>query len=271
MAPADRVERAGEPAGERRSGSLLLVRHGQSQANADDLFAGWLDVPLTARGEHEAVRAADLMAENGLLPGAVHTSLLSRSIRTADILLGQLGRPWLPTQRTWRLNERHYGALQGRNKAAVRESVSDATFRQWRRAFRGRPPLADDSADIERDPRYARLPPDALPRGESLADVQARMLPYFYDIIAGQLYSGLTPLIVAHGSPLRALIMHLDGIDEQEVAGLNIPTGVPLRYDLDAGLRPRIPGGTYLDPAAAIAGAAEVAAQGGGPAPEPRQ
>lgn len=251
----------------RRGGSLVLLRHGQSQANADDLFAGWLDVPLTERGEREAVRAADLMAEDGLLPDIVHTSLLGRSIRTADILLDRLGRSWVPTARTWRLNERHYGSLQGRNKASVRESVSDTTFRQWRRAFRGRPPLAEDTSDTERDPRYALLPPSALPRGESLADVQERMLPYFIDTIAAQLYAGLTPLIVAHGSPLRALIMYLDGVGEREIAGVNVPTGVPLRYDLDSDLRPRSPGGSYLDPAAAIAGAAEVAAQGGGPAP----
>lgn len=257
----------------RRGGTLLLLRHGQSQANADDVFAGWLDVPLTARGEHEAARAARLLSAHSLRPDVVHTSLLTRSIRTADIALATLSRPWLPTRRTWRLNERHYGALQGRHKTEVRASTTDDIFHRWRRAYQYPLPPANDLSGILDDRRYALLPPDALPRGEDLCDVQARLLPYWYDTIAADLYSGRTALVIAHGSPLRALIMHLDRLSENAIASLNVPTGIPLRYDLDADLCPLTPGGVYLDPQAAVAGAAEVAAQGGGPpnlTPRPR-
>ncbi|MEP6562068.1 MAG: 2,3-bisphosphoglycerate-dependent phosphoglycerate mutase [Nakamurella sp.] len=262
---------AGPPDATRRGGTLLLLRHGQSQANADDVFAGWLDVPLTARGEYEAARAAQLLSEHSLMPDVVHTSLLTRSIRTAEIALATLNRPWLPTHRTWRLNERHYGALQGRAKTAVRASTTDVIFHQWRRAYRYPLPPANDLSGLLDDRRYALLPPDALPRGEALCDVQARLLPYWCDTIAANLYGGLTTLVIAHGSPLRALIMHLDRLDEDAIASLNVPTGIPLRYDLDADLCPVTPGGVYLDPHAAAAGAAEVAAQGGGPLRPPHR
>ena len=248
--------------------TLLLLRHGQSTANAEDRFAGWLDVPLTVRGKREAVRAAQLMDEHSVVPSVVHSSVLIRATRTADIVLGTLRRPWVPIHRTWRLNERHYGALQGRRKSEVRASVTEETFQHWRRAYRGRPPAGDNQSDLALDPRYALLPLelDALPHSESLRDVQARLLPYWYEEIVPTLAASQVTLIVAHGSPLRALIMHLDQISESGIATVNVPTGIPLRYDLDEHLVPRTPGGVYLDPAAAIKGAAEVAAQGAMPA-----
>ena len=257
----------GEMTGTRTApaGTLLLVRHGQSLANAQDRFAGWLDVPLTARGEAEALRAAELIGGAAAFPDVVHTSVLTRSIRTADIVLDALGRSGLPTFRTWRLNERHYGALQGRHKAEVRAEVSEDTYQWWRRAFRGRPPAAAHDGGLAGDPRYADVPPGALPRAESLQDVATRLLPYWEEVIGPELTAGRTVLVVAHGSPLRALIMHLEGISEDGIAAVNVPTGIPLRFDFDTDLRPLAATGVYLDPAAAAAGAAEVAAQGGGP------
>jgi 2,3-bisphosphoglycerate-dependent phosphoglycerate mutase len=250
-------------------GTLVLVRHGQSVANAEERFAGWLDVPLTARGEREAIRAAQLMDENGLLPDVVHCSVLTRAKLTADIVLGTLDRSRVPIRPTWRLNERHYGALQGQRKSDVRGAVSEETFQYWRRAFRGRPPAADGQADLAGDPRYAPVPAAGLPRGESLSDVQSRLMPYWDEAIVPDLRAGLVTLIVAHGSPLRALIMHLDAVGEAGIASVNVPTGIPLHYDLDDQLMPRTPGGAYLDPAAAVAGAAKVAAEGSRPPPPP--
>lgn len=247
--------------------ALVLLRHGQSTANAEDSFSGWLDVPLTERGEAEAVRAAELLAAHGLLPDVAHTSVLSRAIGTLDIALAVLDRRWIPAHRSWRLNERHYGALQGRAKAVVRAEAGDETFTRWRRSYDVAPPPldADDPTSARRDPRYAALPVAELPTSEALADVRARVVPYWQDAIAADLHRCRMPLIVAHGNSLRALCMHLDRLSPEEVGELNIPTGVPLRYDIDDEGRPLIRGGTYLDPEAAAAGAAEVAAQGSNP------
>lgn len=254
--------RAGRQA--RTVGTLVLLRHGQSTANAAEEFSGWLDVSLTDRGRREAACAAALLAEHGLVPDVVHTSVLSRAISTAEIVRHELGRPWLPTRMSWRLNERHYGALQGRTKQSVLGHVGEEQFLSWRRSYADPPPAlpADDSRSAAADPRYAALPPDAVPSTESLADVAVRLLPYWQDVLAADLRGGLTTLVVAHGNSLRALVMHLDGMSETEIAGLDIPTGIPLRYDLDDALRPTLPGGRYLDPDAAAAGAAQVARQG---------
>jgi len=249
---------------QRSPGTLVLLRHGQSTANAAEVFSGWQDVPLTDQGRGEAENAAALLVQDDLLPDVAHTSLPARAISTADIISAGTGRPWLPVRRSWRLNERHYGALQGRSKSAVRKEVGDPTFALWRRSYGERPPaLAEaDPGNAIHDERYAALPPDALPSGESLADVVARLLPYWQDVIAADLRQGLTTLVVAHGNSLRALVMHLDALTQEEVAELNIPTGVPVRYDLDTRLQPTVNGGRYLDPDAAAAGAAQVAAQG---------
>lgn len=247
-----------------RPRTLLLLRHGQSTANARDAFSGWLDVALSEHGRREAVRAGELLAEHGLFPDVVHTSVLSRAVDTADIALGVLGRQGVPTQRSWRLNERHYGALQGRSRSAVRAEVGDALFALWRRSYDYAPPLprTDDPTNTGYDHRYAALPPRELPNAESLADVRARVVPYWQDAVASDMYVGRTALVVAHGNSLRALCMHLDGLTPDEILTVNIPTGVPLRYDLDRDYRPRVRGGVYLDTEAAAAGAAEVAAQG---------
>ncbi len=244
--------------------TLLLLRHGQSTANSEDIFSGWLDVPLSDRGRREAVRAGELLAAYGPLPDVVHTSLLSRAIDTANIALAVLDRQWLPTRRNWRLNERHYGALQGRSRSAVRAEVGDAVFALWRRSYDHAPPplAADDPPSARHERRYAALPRRELPTTESLADVRARLLPYWQDAVVDDLYAGRTTLLVAHGTSLRALCMHLDGLTPKEISTVNIPTGVPLRYDLDRDYRPRVRGGVYLDPESAAAGAAEVAAQG---------
>jgi 2,3-bisphosphoglycerate-dependent phosphoglycerate mutase len=232
-------------------------------------LAGWgeapLDVALTERGEREAIRAAELLDEHGMLPDVAHTSVLSRAIRTLDIGLAVMDRLRIPTRRTWRLNERHYGALQGRSKAAVRAEVGDHEFTRWRRSYDTAPPPLDarDPASARHDPRYAAMPARELPSAEALADVLRRVVPYWQDVIAADLALGRVPLVVVHGNSLRSLCMHLDQLSADEVAVLHIPTGVPLRYDPDPDGSPLVRGGTYLDPAAAAAGAAEVAAQGG--------
>ncbi len=244
--------------------ALVLLRHGQSTANAGDTFSGWMDVALTARGEREALRAAELLASAGFVPGVVHTSLLRRSTHTAELVLAALDRSWLPVARSWRLNERHYGALQGRRRADVLAEVGEETFMRWRRSYDERPPVEDRhaSAELQADARYRLLPTNALPNAESLADVARRVLPYWQDIVAADVAAGRVPLVVAHGNSLRALCMILDQLSPAEVEGLNIPTGVPLVYDLDGQWRPRVRGGVYLDPEAAAVGATEVAAQG---------
>jgi 2,3-bisphosphoglycerate-dependent phosphoglycerate mutase len=245
-------------------GTLLLLRHGQSEWNATNQFTGWVDVGLTDTGRAEALRAGELLGEHGLLPDLLHTSLLRRAIATAEDTLDVIDRHWIPVRRSWRLNERHYGDLQGKDKAAVREKYGDEQFMAWRRSYdTPPPPIADDSEFSQAaDPRYAVLAPEIVPRTECLADVVERLLPYWYDAVVPDLRSGATVLVVAHGNSLRALVKHLDGIDEQTIVGLNIPTGIPLRYDLDDQLRPITKGGTYLDPDAAEAAIVAVKNQG---------
>ena len=243
---------------------LVLLRHGESEWNALDLFTGWVDVGLSKQGLAEAERAGELLAESGLQPRVVHTSVLTRAIQTANATLDTADLAWLPVRRSWRLNERHYGALQGKNKAQTRDEYGDEQFMAWRRSYDvPPPPIADDDPLSQAgDPRYALLPGDLLPRTECLRDVVWRMLPYWHDSIVPDLASGQTVLVVAHGNSMRTLVKHLDGIGDAEIAGLNIPTKIPLIYDLDGGFRPKTPGGTYLDPAAAKVAAEAVANQG---------
>jgi 2,3-bisphosphoglycerate-dependent phosphoglycerate mutase len=243
---------------------LALLRHGESEWNAKNLFTGWVDVGLSEKGAVEARRGGELMAEHGLLPDVVHTSTLRRAIDTAQIALDELDRAWIPVRRSWRLNERHYGALQGKDKAQTLDEFGEEQFMLWRRSYAmPPPPLArGDEMDPAGDPRYASVPSDALPLTECLADVVARMLPYWYDSIVPDLRSGATVLVSAHGNSLRALVKHLDGIGDDEIVGLNIPTGIPLVYELDADMHPVRRGGSYLDPEAAAEAAAAVAAQG---------
>ncbi|GAA3108015.1 phosphoglyceromutase [Pseudonocardia yunnanensis] len=244
--------------------TLLLLRHGQSAANSEDSFSGWLDVPLSDRGRREAARAGELMKEQAVLPDVVHTSVLTRAIHTADIALASIGHPWLPTRRSWRLNERHYGALQGRSRTAVRAEFGDERYSLWRRSYEHAPPPLpeDDPSSARHDGRYADVPVRELPTTEALSDVYRRVVPYWQDAIAADLYAGRVVLVVAHSNSLRALCMHLDALTPREVETLNIPTGVPLHYELDHEYRPHVRGGTYLDPQSAAAGIAEVLAQG---------
>ncbi|NUW45799.1 phosphoglyceromutase [Nonomuraea rhodomycinica] len=244
--------------------TLVLLRHGESDWNAKGLFTGWVDVSLSAKGEDEARRGGRLLVEAGLRPDVVHTSLLTRAIQTAQLALGEADFAWLPVRRSWRLNERHYGALQGKNKAQTREEFGDEQFMLWRRSYDvPPPPIADDDEYSQvGDARYALLPPELMPRTECLKDVVDRMLPYWYDAIVPDLAAGRTVLVAAHGNSLRALVKHLDGIGDEEIAGLNIPTGIPLRYELDESFRPLRRGGEYLDPDAAAAAIQAVANQG---------
>ena len=244
--------------------TLVLLRHGESEWNSKNLFTGWVDVDLTALGEDQARSGGELLKSAGLLPTVVHTSVLTRAIRTANLALDALGRPWLPVRRSWRLNERHYGALQGKDKKQTLETYGEEQYMLWRRSYDVPPPPIEAGSEWDNagDERYARLVPELVPATECLADVVDRMLPYWYDAIVPDLRAGETVLVAAHGNSLRALVMHLDGLSREEVVALNIPTGQPLRYDLDADLRPVVAGGTYLDPEAASAAAAAVASQG---------
>ncbi|MER7967521.1 2,3-bisphosphoglycerate-dependent phosphoglycerate mutase [Streptomyces sp. NPDC096080] len=246
------------------TGTLILLRHGPSTTNAEGRFTGWADVPLTVHGANEAVEAAQLLVREGLVPDVVHTSPMLRAIRSADLVLAELDRLWIPVQRTWRLNERQYGALTGCLKREISAEAGADRYRHWRRSLHGRPaPLPPEAlARLRADPRYAGLRPDAVPAVESLADMTVRVTPYWADVIAPQLLGGATVLVVAHGNSLRALATVLDRLTENEVRDLNIPTGAPLRYDFDTTLRPLIRGGTYLNPARARAGAERVAAEG---------
>src|SRR6056297_26682 len=247
--------------------TLILLRHGESEWNAKNLFTGWVDVDLTDKGRAEAARGGELLAESGLLPDVVHTSLLTRAIRTSQLALEAADRMWIPVRRNWRLNERHYGALQGKNKKQTLEEFGEEQFMLWRRSYDVPPPPIDPGDPFAQtdDPRYAALPPDALPATECLADVVRRLMPYWQDVVVAEdLRVGRTVLIAAHGNSLRALVKHLDGISDTDIAGLNIPTGIPLVYRLDDQLRPLVPGGEYLDPEAAATAAAAVAAQGKG-------
>jgi len=245
-------------------GTLILLRHGESDWNAKNLFTGWVDVPLTDNGRAEAERGGELLVEAGLLPDVLHTSVLRRAITTAQIALERADRHWIPVRRSWRLNERHYGALQGKDKADIRERYGEEQFMLWRRSYDTPPPeldVADEFSQYD-DLRYAALPPELRPRTECLADVMVRMLPYWYDAIVPDLRAGKNVLVAAHGNSIRALVKHLDGLDEQTVVGLNIPTGIPLVYRLGGDLRPVGAGGEYLDPQAAAEAIAAVANQG---------
>ena len=243
--------------------NLVLLRHGESEWNQKNLFTGWVDVPLTDKGREEGIRAGELLREHDLLPDVLHTSLLKRAILTAQITLESADRSWIPTTRSWRLNERHYGALQGKNKKEIRDEYGEDQFMEWRRSFSTPPPPLDDASEWSqvREERYANLG-DALPRTECLSDVIVRLLPYWYDAIVPDLQRGRTVLVAAHGNSLRALIKHLEGISDEEITGLNVPTGIPLHYELDESFRPVGGGGRYLDPEAADAAIGAVADQG---------
>lgn len=243
--------------------TLILVRHGESEWNAKNLFTGWVDVNLTDKGRAEGVRAGELLKDTGLLPDVVHTSLLRRAITTAAIALDTADRHWIPVKRSWRLNERHYGALQGKDKKETLAEFGEEQFMTWRRSFATPPPpLSDDSEWSQAaDPRYAGLG-DELPRSECLADVLTRTIPYWEGEIIPDLQAGKTVLVAAHGNSLRALVKHLDRVSDDDIVGLNIPTGMPLAYELDDDFKPVVPGGRYLDPDAAAAAAAAVANQG---------
>jgi 2,3-bisphosphoglycerate-dependent phosphoglycerate mutase len=221
--------------------TLILLRHGQSEWNEKDLFTGWIDVDLTERGEEEAKAGGRALVAAGISPTVVHTSLLTRAIRTADLALAELGALWVPVRRSWRLNERHYGDLQGRNKAETKAKYGDEQFLAWRRSYATPPPPLPegDERSARLDPRYANLPKGVIPETECLADVVARLLPYWEDAIAPDLLAGHTVLVAAHGNSLRALRKELDGISDDDIVGLELPTGVPTVYDLDADLRPR--------------------------------
>jgi len=220
--------------------TLVLLRHGESQWNLENLFTGWYDVDLSAKGETQAVEAGRLMAERGLLPDVLHTSVQVRAIRTAELALRELGRSWIPVRRHWRLNERHYGDLQGLNKAETAERFGADQVKIWRRSYDIPPPPLDpdDERSAAHDPRYADLPPELVPATECLADVVDRMLPYWYDAIVPDLVGGRVVLVAAHGNSLRALVKHLDGIGDDDIVELNIPTGEPLVYELGGDLRP---------------------------------
>ncbi len=244
-------------------GSLILLRHGESEWNQKNLFTGWVDVDLTMQGTEEARRGGELMRLRGTLPDVVHTSVLRRAIRSAEIALDAADRHWIEVRRSWRLNERHYGVLQGKNKSQIREEFGDEQFMLWRRSYSTPPPPLPDDAEFSQvgDQRYATLL-ELLPRTECLADVVVRMLPYWYDAIVPDLAAGRTVLVAAHGNSLRALVKHLDAISDDEIIGVNIPTGIPLLYELDGNFRPLRPGGEYLDPEAAARAIAAVADQG---------
>ncbi|MFC5727493.1 MULTISPECIES: phosphoglyceromutase [Nocardioides] len=244
--------------------TLVLLRHGESEWNAKNLFTGWVDVALTEKGRGEAVRGGVLLKEAGILPDVVHTSLQRRAINTAGLALDAADRHWIPVRRSWRLNERHYGALQGKNKKEIKDKYGEEQFMLWRRSFDVPPPPLDDDDEYSQagDPQYADLGAE-LPRTECLKDVVARLLPYWDAGIVPDLRAGGTVLVAAHGNSLRAIVKHLDQISDADIAGLNIPTGMPLVYELDEEtLAPVVPGGRYLDPEAAAAAAAAVANQG---------
>jgi 2,3-bisphosphoglycerate-dependent phosphoglycerate mutase len=252
--------------------TLVLLRHGQSEWNLKNLFTGWVDVDLSPQGRDEAQRGGNDLARAGVLPDILHTSLQLRAIRTAELALDECNRKWLPVRRSWRLNERHYGDLQGKDKKETSAEFGADKVKVWRRSYDvPPPPLAPDADPIRwgYDDRYAALPRDVLPTSECLKDVLERMLPWWYDAIVPDLRAGATVLVAAHGNSLRALVKHLDGMTPEQVVDLNLPTGEPLVYELDADLRPRHepgPGGVkgrFLDPERALAGADAVAKQAG--------
>lgn len=240
---------------------LILLRHGQSDWNEKNLFTGWVDVPLTELGKEEAVHGGELLKKEGVLPDILYTSLLRRAIYTANLALDAADRHWIPVKRSWRLNERHYGALQGKNKKEIRDEYGEDQFMQWRRSYDVPPPAIEAGSEFAQDgdPRYAGEP---IPATECLKDVLERLLPYWDEQIVPDIKSGKTVLIVAHGNSLRAIVKHLDDVSDEDISAVNIPTGVPLLYELDEEtLKPIKKGGTYLDPEAE-AKIAAVAAQG---------
>ncbi|SNU01883.1 2,3-bisphosphoglycerate-dependent phosphoglycerate mutase [Ruaniaceae bacterium KH17] len=240
---------------------LVLLRHGESEWNAKNLFTGWVDVPLSEKGWEEAKRGGTLLTDAGVLPDVLHTSLLRRAIMTANLALDAADLHWIPVKRSWRLNERHYGALQGLNKKETRDKYGDEQFMLWRRSYDTPPPEIEPGSEFSQDqePRYQE---DGAPLTECLKDVLERALPYWDGEIVPDLKAGKTVLVAAHGNSLRAIVKHLDGISDDDIAELNIPTGIPLYYELDEDLKPITPGGTYLDPDAAAAAIAAVASQG---------
>lgn len=243
--------------------TLILLRHGESEWNAKNLFTGWVDVRLSTLGESEASKAGVLLTERGFLPDVVHTSLLRRAIHTSQLALDTCDRHWIPVRRSWRLNERHYGALQGKDKRETLEEYGEEQFKLWRRSYDVPPPPIDDADPYSqsKDIRYADLG-DAMPRTECLKDVVNRMMPYWSESIVPDLQSGNVVLVTAHGNSLRALVKHLDGISDADISELNIPTGIPLLYELDEKMMPTRVGGEYLDPTAAKAAIDAVANQG---------
>jgi 2,3-bisphosphoglycerate-dependent phosphoglycerate mutase len=240
--------------------TLILLRHGQSVWNEKNLFTGWVDVDLSDLGRAEAVRGGEMLAERHLLPDVVHTSVLRRAITTANLALDVADRHWIPVRRSWRLNERHYGALQGLDKAATREKYGEEQFMLWRRSFDTPPPEIEVGSEYDQtgDPRYGA---GEVPRTECLKDVIARFMPYWEGPLRDDLAAGMTVLVAAHGNSLRGLVKHLDQISDEDIAGLNIPTGMPLVYTLGEDFMPTGPG-EYLDPEAAAAAAQAVANQG---------
>src|SRR3954452_11390406 len=243
--------------------TLILLRHGESQWNAKNLFTGWVDVDVNSKGAAEARRGGELLVENGLLPDVVHTSVLRRAINTAQIALGACDRHWIETKRSWRLNERHYGALQGKDKAATLAEFGEEQFMTWRRSYDTPPPPIEDGSEFSTfdDPRYAGVPTEIRPRTECLKDVLERALPYWYDQIVPDLRAGKVTLIAAHGNSLRAIVKHLDRMSDDAVVGLNIPTSIPLLYELGDDAKPTAPA-KYLDPEAAAASIEAVKNQG---------
>jgi 2,3-bisphosphoglycerate-dependent phosphoglycerate mutase len=250
--------------------TLILLRHGESEWNKANLFTGWVDCDLTPFGEEQARQAGKVLAEEGALPTVLHTSLQVRAIRTANLALDVMGRLWLPVRRSWRLNERHYGDLTGKDKKQTVAEFGEAQVKLWRRSYDTPPPpiSPDNPHNPNGDPPWAHLPAELVPLSECLKDVVARVLPWFYDAIVPDLASGEVVLVAAHGNSLRALVKHLDGISDDAISELNLPTGVPLRYDLDDRFRPletKAPLERALGDAEAIAAAsAAVAAQTGG-------
>ena len=244
--------------------TLILLRHGESEWNALNLFTGWVDVNLSQKGEAEAKRGGELLKAAAVLPDVLHTSLLRRAIRTAQIALDACERHWIPVARSWRLNERHYGALQGKDKKQTLAAYGEEQFQLWRRSYDVPPPAIDPNDEYAQtsDPRYADIAGKELPATECLKDVVARMLPYWENSIVPDLKAGKVVMVTAHGNSLRALVKHLDGISDEGIAALNIPTGIPLVYKLDSNLKPIVKGGEYLDPEAAATAAAAVANQG---------
>ena len=242
---------------------LILLRHGESEWNAKNLFTGWVDVRLSQKGEAEAKRGGELLKERGLLPDVVHTSLLRRAIATSQIALDAADRQWIPVHRSWRLNERHYGALQGKDKAQTLAQYGEEQFQLWRRSFDVPPPAIDDKDEFSQagDPRYAELG-SAMPQTECLKDVVERLIPYLVGEITADLDAGKTTLVVAHGNSIRAIVKHIDCISDTDIAGVNIPTGIPLFYEFDDAFEPIKKGGEYLDPGAAKDAIAAVANQG---------